>query len=33
MSNFNITPEELNEAMFLLYLHVYESRSKDVEAR
>ena len=31
MSNYHITPEELNEAMFLLYLHVYESRNKDVE--
>jgi hypothetical protein len=31
MSNYHITPEELNEAMFLLYLHVYESRNKYVE--
>lgn len=31
MSNYNITPEELNEAICLLFLHIYESRNKGVE--
>ena len=31
MSNYNITPEELNEATCLLFLHIFESRNEGVE--